>query len=246
MGKLTHKKQNTSRSNNVMHLLKKPNVGNFEPLFNKSVPHILESIFFSLDTDSFAACGKVCKSWNELISSRAYQKKFEKMLEEKKRKEENLCSYSDEGNADGVRQLLAEGVDINCRSKDDRGMTPLALAASEGHKEVFVILLNAEADPNITFRNGLTILHCALVWGNIKCIEILLNAGADPNKRNDFGESPLSWATKPEVVQLLLSAGADLTGAKLSNECKGCAIIFDTDEDLYAHRIISHTFSHIM
>ena len=79
-------------------------------------------------------CGKVCKSWNELISSRAYQKKFEKMLEEKKRKEENLCSYSEEGNADGVRQLLAEGVDINCRSKDDRGMTPLALAASEGHE----------------------------------------------------------------------------------------------------------------
>ena len=87
-------------------LSKKPSVGNFEPLFNKSVPHVLESIFFSLDTDSFAACGKVCKSWNELISSRAYQEKLEKMLEEKKRKEENLCSYSDDGNADGVRKLL--------------------------------------------------------------------------------------------------------------------------------------------
>ena len=240
MGKLTHKRQNTSRSDNVMHLLKKPNVGNFEPLFNKSVPHILESIFFSLDTDSFAACGKVCKSWNELISSRAYQEKLEKMLEEKKRKEENLCSYSDDGNADGVRKLLVEGVDKNCRSKDSTGRTPLALALSNGHIEVVKILLHAGADPNVLFHDGLTILHCFVLTGNKDYIKILLNAGADPNKPNKFGEYPLSWASTQDIVQLLLSAGADPKRAGLSLECKKCAIMYYTKEELYLHRIVYH------
>ena len=242
MGKLTHKRQNTSRSDNVMHLLKKPNVGNFEPLFNKSVPHILESIFFSLDTDTFAKCGKVCKSWNELFSSRAYQEKLEDMLEEKerKRKEEELCIYSEVGRVDIVRKLLTEGVDINCRSQDDKGRTPLALAFYNGKRAVVNILLNAGADPNIMFRNGLTILHCAVIARDIDTIKRVLEAGADPNISNKFGESPLSWATMQDVVKLLLNSGADLRGAKLSNECKGCAIMYCTENDLFLHRYAYH------
>ena len=33
--------------------------GELNILFTKSVPHVLEKIFFSLDFDSFVACGKV-------------------------------------------------------------------------------------------------------------------------------------------------------------------------------------------
>ena len=39
----------------------------FNILFTKSVPHILEKIFFSLDFDSFVACGKVSLAWEGLF-----------------------------------------------------------------------------------------------------------------------------------------------------------------------------------
>ena len=144
-----------------------------------------------------------------------------------------------------VRKLLAEGVDINCRSQmmtkvDDKGRTPLALASFNGKRVVVNILLNAGADPNIIFCNGLTILHYAVIAGNTDTIKHLLDSGADPNKPKKFGESPLSWATRQDVVQLLLSSGADLTGAKLSNECKGCAVIYYTEDELYLHRYVNH------
>ena len=57
--------------------------GGFDTLFTKSVPHILEKIFFTLDYDSFMACGKVCMAWKELHSSESYQQKADELLESK-------------------------------------------------------------------------------------------------------------------------------------------------------------------
>ena len=67
---------------------KKTILGGFETLFNKSVPHILEKIFFTLDYDSFLACSKVCKTLNDLLSSEPYQRRSNEMLEKKKKNEE--------------------------------------------------------------------------------------------------------------------------------------------------------------
>ena len=39
----------------------------FDTLFGRSVPHILEGIFFSLDYKSFKNCMDVNKRWNELL-----------------------------------------------------------------------------------------------------------------------------------------------------------------------------------
>ena len=44
----------------------------FDILFTKSVPHILESIFFSLDYESFKTCLKVSTTWRELLTSETY------------------------------------------------------------------------------------------------------------------------------------------------------------------------------
>ena len=52
-------------------------------MFTKSVPHILEKIFFSLDYESFMACGKVCLAWKELHSSESYQQKADELLASK-------------------------------------------------------------------------------------------------------------------------------------------------------------------
>ena len=56
------------------------NLGHFKPLFTRSVPHVLEKIFISLDIDSFLSCRRVCRELNQLLSSPAYQRQMKKML----------------------------------------------------------------------------------------------------------------------------------------------------------------------
>ena len=51
-----------------------------EKLYARSVPHILEKIFFSLDYKSFQTCLKVNSAWNKELSSQRYQKWFERMM----------------------------------------------------------------------------------------------------------------------------------------------------------------------
>ena len=62
-----------------------PGACEFDRLFNKSVPNILEKVFFSLDLDSFTACREVCVTWKELFSTARFCKKAKEMeLEMKK------------------------------------------------------------------------------------------------------------------------------------------------------------------
>ena len=46
----------------------------FDRLLSKNVPHIHEGIFFSLDYESFVACRKVSRKWEELLSSEPFQR----------------------------------------------------------------------------------------------------------------------------------------------------------------------------
>ena len=117
----------------------------FDRLFAKSVPHILEKIFFSLGYDSFKKCREVCKAWNELHSSESYQQKREELFdEEKKNNEQKLCQYSKEGNIEEVKNLLSSGVNPNCNNYGI--MTPIHYAAAYGHEDVVKLLLNTGAD----------------------------------------------------------------------------------------------------
>ena len=48
----------------------------FDTLFTRSVPHILEKIFLSLDNyESFQRCLEVSKKWNEVLASESFQEK---------------------------------------------------------------------------------------------------------------------------------------------------------------------------
>ena len=44
----------------------------FDRLFTKSVLHIHEKIFFSVDYKSFKKCLEVSKSWNDLLTSESF------------------------------------------------------------------------------------------------------------------------------------------------------------------------------
>ena len=67
-----------------MTTVKASNPSSFHNLETKSVPHILEKIFFSLDIQSFDTCRRVSGAWRDLLDSEAYKKRYEEMLAENK------------------------------------------------------------------------------------------------------------------------------------------------------------------
>ena len=196
-------------------------LGTFDPLFSKSVPHILEDIFASLDYDSFMACHNVCKVWNELLSFQSYQQIAEKLLKEKEEGEEELCEASSTGNLDQVEHLITDGIKVNCNRPGKKvnwwegslGGTPLFYAATNGHKNVVQLLLNKGADPNkVSMVGGESPLLYAAHNRHIDVAKLLIEGGADPNKTSECGKTPLFHAAKneyKEMVQLLLDAGSD-------------------------------------
>ena len=155
-----------------------PSLGAFAPLFNASVPHILEDIFFSLDHASFATCRRVCKTWAKLLSSERYLRRAEELLDEKVNREEELCESAGNGNIQDVTRLLFSGVNRNCESRTgDRG-TPLYYAAKKGHQHVVKLLLDVEARSNKAGHGGKTPLCWAAINGHRRMVALLLGAGA--------------------------------------------------------------------
>ena len=101
--------------------------------------------------------------------------------------------------------------------------TPLTIAAEGGEVETVKALLAQGATPDTPDRHGLTALIRASRNGNLKIVKALLAAGATPNMNDGFvnGWTPMLHAihkNQPEVVILLIDAGADVNG-RAPNGC---------------------------
>jgi uncharacterized protein len=109
-------------------------------------------------------------------------------------------------NADEVRSLIANGVNVNF----GKGLTPIELASSLGLTEIVRILLDAGANPNCGFQYPLDI---AASEGHVEVVRELINAGADVSVALEDNDSILINASTfghYEVVRLLIDAGADV------------------------------------
>jgi ankyrin repeat protein len=71
----------------------------------------------------------------------------------------SLFSAVHSGNIDGIILAVESGIDIN--AQDDRGATPLHMAAFRGEVEIAEYLLSEGADTTITNIDGLTALQTA-------------------------------------------------------------------------------------
>ena len=126
---------------------------------------------------------------------------------------------------EGVKELLAKGVDVNIREKT-MGSTPLMVACSiEGTYEIVELLISKGADINV---KGSYDGRTALIWAaanSKKTVELLLAKGAEVNIKGVDGMTAfinsifgiLSGSVNTEVCDLLLAKGANvndqLTGA---------------------------------
>ena len=113
------------------------------------------------------------------------------------------CGYSA-----GAHHLIQQ-LNLSVNTKDERGRSPLHMAAWNGHTEVVHILIGAGGDVGAKDDSGSTPLHrCA----NSDVARTLLAASSAVNIIDDDGATSLHWAAgngHTEVVQVLLANRAD-------------------------------------
>ncbi len=124
-----------------------------------------------------------------------------------------LATALGEAAAAGESARVLELIELDpalLETPDRHGMTPLALAAWNGHSELVEALAMRGANLERRNRNGLTPLFCAMDrsrWDMARC---LMANGADPFTRGFRGRSLLHEAARhgeADLAQVLLEAG---------------------------------------
>ena len=107
-------------------------------------------------------------------------------------------------------------VPISTEIRDNRGWTPLMLAAFLGNIEITELLIKSSADINALDLGGNSALHWAVFGCHTACTRILIEHHARTDTRNNFGWTPLMQATARnnlEGVALLIASGVNLDTA---------------------------------
>ncbi|MDH5761613.1 MAG: ankyrin repeat domain-containing protein [Nitrospinota bacterium] len=121
------------------------------------------------------------------------------------------------GKVERIHQLLAQGVNPNSKDLDRRswdlfGESPLFASVARKDKTIFNKLLARGGDLNALSGNGETVLFWAARWGGLGVFKLLLTKGVDPKIKNNSGDTLLHWAASGgnfEIVKMLLIQGAD-------------------------------------
>ena len=116
------------------------------------------------------------------------------------------------GNLEQVENCLSQGAEID--AKNDYSLTPLILAASEGHLPVVQYLIEHRAEVNArSYNYGSTALMLAAENGHFPVVQYLVEQGAEVNAKNDYGWTALIWAARYghlSVVQYLVEHRAEV------------------------------------
>jgi len=119
-----------------------------------------------------------------------------------------LMAAAAQSNTAMVKALLQKGADVNMAATDAsvvkngplafKGRTALMMAAPYGSTEMIRLFLDAHADVNVRDIAGMTPLMFAVASENQdpEVIKMLLAAGADPKIQSKTGETALDWARK--------------------------------------------------
>ena len=127
------------------------------------------------------------------------------------------------GHNDIVELLIERGANVNA-TYSGKGATPLDYAHWGDHEEV-IETLNAHNAQREHEKGGKgighsSVIHDAALDGDIDEVQRQLDAGVDPNLKSSKGATPLFYAVYKghlEIVELLITRGADVNAVYLSN-----------------------------
>ena len=113
-------------------------------------------------------------------------------------------------NSEAIHVFLSAGIDLEI--KDERGWTPLMIAAANGKEKLAQLLIHSGAKLTARDVNGFTPLHWAAFKGMSSIVTLLLSKEVNIDSQSKFKWTPLMQACTrghKEVCIILLSAGAN-------------------------------------
>lgn len=129
---------------------------------------------------------------------------------------ENIQPFFEEirsGHTEAVQKMLEDIPDL-LNANDNRGSTPLILAAYYDQQDIVSLLLNQGAKIDDKDASGNSALMGACFKGYTEVVKQLIAKGANINERNAMGATSLIYAAtfnRLEIAKVLLHHGADAT-----------------------------------
>lgn len=112
--------------------------------------------------------------------------------------------------SEAIHIFLSAGIDLEV--KDERGWTPLMIAAANGKEKLTQLLIHSGARLTARDVNGFTPLHWAAFKGMSNVVQLLLSKEVDIDSQSKFKWTPLMQACTRghmDVCTTLVSAGAN-------------------------------------
>jgi ankyrin repeat protein len=136
--------------------------------------------------------------------------RFVKLNENVQEWNHKLLDYSLNGNLNGVKECIKNGVDVNC--KNNGGWTPLLYSSKENHLEIVKMLIENGADVNCKNNYGWTPLIWSSYFSYLEIVKTLIENGVDVNCKTNGGWTPLMFSSSNghlEIVKCLIENGVD-------------------------------------